>query len=71
MVGASRLAWESAVQQALLYSHLTSSHKETHNRPVKLSEEGTECFLATNSRYLWQHKKQKPKHNTTPPQKYF
>lgn len=35
MVGASRLAWESAVPQALLCSPLTSSHRETHNRPVK------------------------------------
>lgn len=44
-------------------SHLTSSHRKTHSRPVKPPEEGTKCFLATNGRYLWQHKK--TKQNTT------
>lgn len=70
MVGASRLAWESAVQQALLYSQLTSSHRETHSRPVKLSEEGTKCFLATNGRYLWQHKQTNKQQQKTKTQQH-
>nr|BAC38808.1 unnamed protein product [Mus musculus] len=69
MVGASRMAWESAVQQALLGSHLTSSHRKTHSRPVKPPEEGTTWFLATNGRYLWQHKTKNKQNKTQQPTK--
>lgn len=32
----SRLAWKSASRQALIFFHLTSSHKEIHNCPMEL-----------------------------------
>lgn len=55
--------WHGNQQCSRLSCTLTSSHRETHHHPVKLSEEGTECFLATD-RNTYGSTKKKTKQNS-------